>query len=168
VLPFLSKADFSGSGALLRGAWDRVSPLPGGRRVFDLLLGFINPYTGSVRPRFLELAPGHCRVEMLDRRAVRNHVNSLHAIAMANLGEMSTGLALMAGLPEDARAIITNLSIDYLKKGRGRLVAECRCDPPASSERREVELEGTIHDGAGELVARVRARWMIGPKAGRP
>lgn len=162
----LPKLDFSGSGALLRQAWDSVSPLPGGRRLFDLLLGFINPYTGSVHPRFLELGPGHCRVEMQDRRAVRNHVNSLHAIAMANLGEMSTGLALMAGLPDDARAIITNLNIEYLKKGRGRLVAECRCEPPTSSERRELELEGTIHDGGGELVARVRARWMVGPKGG--
>ncbi len=160
----LAKIDLSGIGASLRQTWERLSALPGGRRLFDRLLGLLNPYTGSVDPHFLELRPGYARVAMPDRRAVRNHVASVHAIAMANLGEMSTGLALMTGLPRGARAILTNLSVEYLKKGRGRLTAECVCEPPTTSERREVELESVIRDDRGELVARARARWLVGPK----
>lgn len=158
------RLDLSGSGQSLRRAWERLSPLPGGKRIFDRLLGLMNPYTGSVGPRFLELGPGHARVEMRDRRTVRNHVASIHAIALANLGEMSTGLALMAGLPDDARAIITELKVEYLKKARGCVTAECRCTPPATSERQELELLGEIHDERGELVARAHARWLVGPK----
>jgi acyl-coenzyme A thioesterase PaaI-like protein len=156
--------DFSAAGTMLRSIWEKLSPLPGGKWVFNHLIRIINPYTGSVAPRFHELRAGHAKVEMRDRRAVRNHVRSVHAIAMANLGEMATGLALMAGLPRDARAIITSLSVDYLKKGRGSLVAECNCAPPASSDRREVEIECPIRDSNGELVARARARWLVGPK----
>ena len=156
--------DLSGAGTSLRRAWERLSPLPGGKRIFDRLLGLLNPYTGSIAHRFLELGPGHARVALPDRRAVRNHVNSVHAIALANLGEMSTGLALMAGLPEDARAIITQLNVEYLKKARGTITAECRCTPPAGNERREVEVSSEMRDERGEVVARARARWLVGPR----
>ena len=156
--------DLSGSGRTLRAVWDRLCVLPGGKRVFDALLGVLNPYTGSVAPRFQEIRPGYARVAMADARAVRNHVGSVHAIALANLGEMSTGLGLMAGLPGDARAILTGLEVEYLKKARGTLVAEGRCEVPPTSERREVDAESTIRDAAGDVVAIARARWLVGPK----
>lgn len=158
------KLDFSGAGQTLRHTWQRLSRLPGGKRLFDRLLGLVNPYTGSIDPHFLELEPGHVKVAMQDRRPVRNHVSSVHAIALANLGEMSTGLALMAGLPDDARAIITRLEVEYLKKARGELVAECHCAPPASSQRQEVECRSEIRDRGGQVVARARAVWLVGPK----
>jgi acyl-coenzyme A thioesterase PaaI-like protein len=156
--------DWSGSGRTLRAVWDRLSTLPGGKRMFDALLALLAPYTGSVSPRFEEIRPGYARVAMADARAVRNHVGSVHAIALANLGEMSTGLGLMAGLPADARAIITQLQIDYLKKARGRLVAEGSCEVPVHSERCDVDAVSTIRDGRGEVVATVRARWRVGPR----
>jgi acyl-coenzyme A thioesterase PaaI-like protein len=162
------KLDLSGAGQTLRHTWERLSKLPGGKRLFDRLLGLANPYTGSIDPHFLELGPGHVKVAMQDRRAVRNHVSSVHAIALANLGEMSTGLALMAGLPDDARAIITRLELDYLKKARGELVAECRCTPPTSSQRQEVECRSEIRDRDGQVVARARAVWLVGPKRRAP
>jgi acyl-coenzyme A thioesterase PaaI-like protein len=166
------QVDLSGSGRTVRAVWDRLRALPGGKRVFDALLGVLNPYTGSVAPRFEEIRPGYARVAMAETRAVRNHVGSVHAIALANLGEMSTGLGLMAGLPADARAILTRLQIDYLKKARGTLVAEGRCEVPPTSERREVDAEGTIRNADGDVVAVVQARWLVGPKrdpaSGRP
>ena len=112
----------------------------------------------------LELRPGYARVEMRDRRAVRNHLSSVHAIALMNLAEVSSGLALMYGLPADARAILTGLSIEYLKKARGTRTAEAELEVPSSSERREYEFESVLRDGAGDVVARARARWLVGPK----
>jgi len=160
----LAAFDLSGSGKTLRTIWDRLAPLPGGKRVFDALLGVLAPYTGSVSPHFEEIRPGYARVAMTDLRPIRNHVGSVHAIALANLGEMSTGLGLMFGLPDDARAIITQLQIDYLKKARGRLVAEGSCEVPATNERRDVEAVSTIRDERGNVVATVRTTWRVGPK----
>jgi uncharacterized protein (TIGR00369 family) len=150
-------------GAMLRAAYENLSKLPGGKRLFSRMLGTMAPYTGSIGAQVLELGAGHARVEMQDRRAVRNHLRSIHAVALMNLAEMSTGLAMSFGMPPESRAILTGLSIEYLKKARGTLTAVCDCEVPATNERREYEIEGQIFDKSGEVVARAKARWLVGP-----
>ncbi len=110
--------------------WERLAPLPGGKRLFSWLLWRLVPYTGSVRPYVLEL---------------------------------TSGLAVTTGLPASARGIPTTLSITYLKKARGTLTAEARCDIPDSSREAEHDFESVISNAAGEVVARATVRWRIGP-----
>ena len=157
----------SAPGPTIRAWWNRLAPLPGGPWLFGRLLGWLAPYTGSIRPRVIVLEPGHARVELADRRRVRNHLNSVHAVALANLAEVTSGLALLVGLPAQARGILTGLSITYLQKARGRLTAECRCAIPAVTEEHEHEIEAAITDAAGNVVARAVARWRLGPTPGR-
>ena len=150
-------------GRTLRGLWRALHLLPGGRIVFSRLVGAAAPYTGSMGARVLELSPGHAKVELRDRRVVRNHLSCVHAVALANLAEMSTGLAMSIGLPDDARGILTGLSMEYLKKARGTLTAICDCEVPLTNERREVTVIGDIVNKKGEVVARGTARWLVGP-----
>ncbi|MEJ7730323.1 MAG: DUF4442 domain-containing protein [Polyangiaceae bacterium] len=150
-------------GRTLRGLWRALHLIPGGRIVFSKLVGSAAPYTGSMGARVLELSPGHAKVELRDRRMVRNHLSCIHAVALANLAEMSTGLAMSIGLPDDARGILTGLSMEYLKKARGTLTAVCDCEVPLTSERREITVVGDIVNKKGEVVARGTARWLVGP-----
>ncbi len=67
--------------------WRRLSPLPLGRGLFMFVFGAIVPYSGAPGARIVSLEPGHVAAQLSDRRAVRNHLRSVHAIALSNLGE---------------------------------------------------------------------------------
>jgi len=150
----------------VRFLWDRTAGLPFGRTLFSVLIGRAAPYTGTIRPRVLELRQGYARVEMRDRRAVRNHLRSVHAIAVMNLAEVATGLALHFELPDHARAILTGLEIEFLKKARGTLTAEATAPVPSGRESKEIVLRTEVRDGEGEVVARANATWLVGPRGG--
>ena len=156
-------ASLAAPGERLRTLWRRLAPLPGGTRLFSWALSRMAPYTGSIHPHVVALEPGYARVEISDRRAVRNHLRSVHAVALVNLAEAATGLAMLSGLPATVRGIVTGLSIEYLRKARGRLVAESRCAVPAVTTDAEYEAHATITDATGQTVARATARWRLGP-----
>lgn len=151
-------------GPSLRRQWRLFSRLPGSKWLFSHALGSCVPYTGTMRARVEVLEPGHCIVTLRDRRRVRNHLNSVHAMALANLAELATGLALMNSLPDQARGILAGFNIEYLKKARGRLTATCHCDIPPSNAEHEYVLTGEIRNSDGEVVAIARARWLVGPE----
>lgn len=150
-------------GAKLRAWWTRLAPLPGGKWLFSRLVGWTAPYSGTVKARVLALEPGFARVCIRDRRRVRNHLRSVHAIALANVAEQASGLAMLTALPAGVRGILASLSITYLKKARGTITAECRCHVPAVETDGDYEFESVLHDTAGEAVARAVARWRLGP-----
>jgi acyl-coenzyme A thioesterase PaaI-like protein len=142
-----------------------VRRLPGGGRLFGWLVGRLAPYSGTIAPTIVSLEPGHAVARMPDRHRLRNHLGSLHAIALVNLGELTTGLALMTALPPGVRGIPTALSIEYVKKARGAITAECRCAVAEVAADVDREVEGELKDRTGDVVARVTARWHLSRRA---
>ena len=160
----INPAAFANSpGPVLRALWDKLQGIPGGKRAFSWAVGTMAPYTGTIGATVVDLRSGYARVELRDRRKVRNHLNSVHAVALMNLAELTTGAAMISGLPDGMRGILAGLSIEYIKKARGTLTAECTIEVGESLERREVPVEGVIKNAQGEEVARATARWLVGP-----
>ncbi len=142
--------------------WNRCIGLPAGRWVFSRLFGWFVPYSGSIRATVQELGPGYCRTTIEDRRALRNHLRSVHAVALVNAGEMTSGLAMTLALAPDIRGIVTSLGADYLKKARGRLVATATVTvPPVGNLPVDHRVETTITDQSGEIVCRVTTVWRL-------
>jgi uncharacterized protein (TIGR00369 family) len=120
------------------------------------------PYSGSIGARVEELARGRSRVSMADRRAVRQHLGSVHAVALVNLAELCGNLAVAYSLPDGMRFIVAGLSIEYLKKARGRITATCELDLPPLDEKREIQVPVSLKDPKGVEVARATLRTLIG------
>jgi uncharacterized protein (TIGR00369 family) len=144
--------------ANLYRSWERAARLPGGARLFSLLAGRAAPYTGTLGARVEALRPGFARVRLPDRRGVRNHLGSVHAMALANLAEMTGNLALLAALPDANNMIVTGFAIDYVKKARGAIVATCEIGAGAGTRSGAVEYDVELRDSAGVVVATARGR----------
>jgi uncharacterized protein (TIGR00369 family) len=156
-------SSLSAPGERLRKLWDRLTRLPGGTALFSFALGRMTPYSGTIGARVEQLEPGFCRVALRDRRRVRNHLGSIHAIALANLAEMASGLAVLVGLPSSVQGIVTGFSITYVKKARGQLRAECRAEHLDVTAPQDYEAEVEVTDAEGDVVARATARWRLRP-----
>ena len=150
--------------SIIRKQWETWSQRPGGKWIFSKMLGRVVPYTGTIGARVEELRPGYARATLRDRRVVRNHLRSVHAIALMNLAELATGLSLNFALPADARSILKGLSIEYHKKARGTLTAEANAPVLTDNAERDLTVETAIRDEAGEVVATAQAHWRIGPR----
>lgn len=144
--------------------WQRLHGLPAGKRLFSWLAGKLVPYSGSIGATVEELRPGFARLTLKDRRKVRNHLGSFHAIAMANLGELTSGLAVMAGMPQKTRGILRGLEVSYEKKARGLLTCTSTSDVISPTQNIEHNVEAVIKDEADDVVAVVKALWVLGPE----
>ncbi len=153
---------------LIKIAWDLLSGVPGGKAVFSRLVGRMAPYSGTIHASVTVLRPGYGEVVMHDRRAVRNHLDCVHAIALANLGELAGNIALAYSLPDEARFIVSGMEIEYTKKARGTITAVGECSVPRSATRAHYEVPVVLRDSSGEQVAKVILHSLVGPKPGTP
>jgi acyl-coenzyme A thioesterase PaaI-like protein len=150
-------------GVRLLRLWRTLSPLPGGQWLFAQIFSLMVPYSGSVGPRVRVLEPGHAEVEIPDRRSNRQHLGSVHAIALLNVAEQASGLAMLVGLPDGIRAIVTQISMQYLKKARGTIRAVSSVAIPVVTADTEIDVSADCLDREGTVVARATVRWRVGP-----
>lgn len=143
--------------------WRRLRPLPGGQWLFARIFSFLVPYSGSVGPRIRVLEPGHAEIEIPDRRSNRQHLGSVHAIALMNAAEQASGLAMLAGLPDGIRGIVTQISMQYLKKARGTIRAVSHVAVPTVTADLDFDVTADCIDRDGNVVARATVRWRVGP-----
>jgi len=145
--------------------WKRLAAWPAGGWLFSLVLGWIAPYSGTIGARIEEIRPGYARVSLRDRRRVRNHLHSVHAIALVNLGEIATGLAVLSTISANMRGIVLGIHADYVKKARGKLTAIADFQLPESLEdNTPCEVVAQLQDPSGDIVAVIKATWLIGYK----
>ena len=128
------------------------------------MVGRSAPYTGTVGGVYRDIRAGYARVELRDRRAVRNHLASVHAVALVNLAEMTSGVALLTALPAGVRGIVTGLSVEYVKKARGTLTCVCETRPPVSiATSVTFDVHATITDATHDVVSTAIVHWRLSP-----
>ena len=146
---------------MLLTLWERLRDKPLGKKIFSRAVGMMAPYTGSIRAEVVAFERGHSRVQMRDRKRLRNHLRSVHAVALMNLGEVTTGLAAMSLVPTGGRGIVTDLAMEYRKKSRGTITCECHAALPPGTGKIDAVVEGILRDESGDTVAIARAQWRL-------
>lgn len=148
-------------------AWNRLSGRPFGRWLFGRIVCRRAPYFASIRPRFLELRPGWCSVLLRKRRAIENHIGTVHAIAMANLCEVAVGVLMEATLPPQMRWIPRGMTIEYLAKAETDVRGTARLDRTNWSGAEDVGVPVTVVDAQGREVVRAVISIYVSPRPAR-
>lgn len=133
---------------------DRV-PFGLGRAVFSRAMRLAAPYFVSIPASVKSAEPGRAEAEMRDLPWVRNHLGTVHAIALCNLAELTMGLAAEATVPASHRWIPKAMSVSYKAKARGTMHATASLalpDPPPDGE--EVVVQIPVTDDGGTEVFR--------------
>jgi acyl-coenzyme A thioesterase PaaI-like protein len=144
--------------------WNKLKDKPFGKTIFSRGVGKLAPYTGTIKALVTDLEPGRCTTFLKYRKSNMNHLRSTHAIALSNLGEMTSGLAVLSGLGSEIRGILTGLEMDYIKKAKGDLTAECLCEIPQVNSSLKYMVTTNIKDAANDIVAIGRFHWLLSRK----
>lgn len=144
--------------------WNQFLAYPFGKSIYSTVIGFMVPYSGSIPFSIDTIESGYAKVYMKDRRKVRNHLSSIHAMALMNLAELTGGLAAHSKLTDQSRGILKSLSIEFKKKARGKIYADCKTDFVETFDKQDVVLDIYVKNVSDDLVlAQAKAVWQIGP-----
>lgn len=153
--------------SLIFSLWQRLADWPGGKWLFSKLLCWKAPYFGSISPRFKALRPGYCEITMRKRRAVLNHIGTVHAIAMCNVAELAAGTMTDVSIPVTHRWIPRSMHVEYLKKAETDLRAVAEWAPiPVFEDTHDQPVTVNVLDAHDKVVFRATITMKISPKKG--
>jgi len=136
----------------LLNVYTQYRKMPFGNHIFSRLVCFKAPYFRTIRPLFKELRPGYCEITMKNKRAVQNHIHSVHAIAMCNISELAAGTMLEATLPRSMRWIPKGMQVQYLKIAKTDLKATCEISTDSLESVQELPMTVHVSDTKGTEV----------------
>lgn len=132
--------------------WQSLSSRGVGRWIFSRIVCFKAPYFRSIKPVFDVLEPGRAVAHMKKRRAVTNHIGTVHAIAMANLCEFVAGTATEVSTPKTMRWIPRSMQIDYLGKATSDVSATAIVPVIEDAITTDVVVSVDLVDSSGNVV----------------
>ena len=143
----------------LYSLWNKLSPLPQGKRLFSFAYAQKAPYFASIHPLVTEVRPNHAAVRIAKRRGVTNHLGTVHAIALCNGLEMAMGALAEASVPPGRRWIPRGMEISYTAKADSDVTcfAETQAAQWAGEEPElPVRVWGTRKDGTVVIEGEIR------------
>ncbi|KZN58001.1 hotdog fold domain-containing protein [Pseudoalteromonas luteoviolacea] len=112
--------------------------LPFGNWLFSKAICKRAPYFATIKPKVTHLSCGRICAEMPNRRAVHNHIGTVHAIAQCNLAELCAGVVTDATVPNHThRWIPKGMTVQYLKKADSDLKAQAQIPMPREWKDKE-------------------------------
>lgn len=148
--------------------WKKMKELPLGKHLFTQAVCFKAPYFRTVHPLIHEMRPGYCRVSAPNRRGVRNHLGTYHAIASCNMAEVAGGMLTEATVPASHRWIPAGMTVEYNAKATTAVTAIARLDeiPDFGPEKFDIIVPVDVLDAEGTAFVTARITMHVSPKKG--
>jgi len=131
--------------------WKKTSSVPFvGKQAFSIGFAQAAPYFSTIRPWFQEVRPNYAELVLPKRRAVHNHIKTVHAIALCNGLEAAMGALAEASIPSDKRWIPKGMEVSYTAKATTDITCIAETDPEAwtgDDPDVTVRVKGVREDG---------------------
>ena len=144
--------------------FDHLKQFPLGKYVFSGIVAFYAPYTSSISPYVEHLDQVSCHASMEDRPWLRNPFQSIHAVALSNLGEFASGMVMVTALQyaTSVRGIVTKIDTEYYKKARGTITARgVAVDLSDVTDQCDRQAIATLFDKSNNIVAKCTVTWKL-------
>ena len=137
--------------------------------VISKIFGRVVPLVGTAGLRYDELTPERVVVSIRNRRPVQNHIDGVHAAAMALLAETATGCVVGMNLPDDKLPLIKSLKVDYQKRTKGDMRAVATLSNEQiqlirTTPKGEVLVPVVVTDESGQEPIQCEMLWAWVPK----
>ncbi|WP_136418439.1 MULTISPECIES: hotdog fold domain-containing protein [Oxalobacteraceae] len=128
-----------------------------GNQAFSKAVTEFAPYFATIDPTFTELRPGFAEVTFANRRAVHNHLGTVHAIALCNAAELAAGTMTTVSIPDGRQWIPVGMTVQYLAKAKTdvRVVADGENVAWEQTGNVEVPVDAYDTDGRHVFTARI-------------
>jgi acyl-coenzyme A thioesterase PaaI-like protein len=139
-----------------------------GTRVFDWGFSRKAPYFGSISPRFTVVEANHAELVIKNRRAVHNHIGTVHAIALCNGLEAAMGALAEASIPRTKRWIPKGMTVHYTAKADSDITCIAETNPEqwtSDDSDLPVRVRGVRVDGTVVIEGEIRLWVTDKPKA---
>lgn len=103
--------------------YKQLGKFPFGKNIFSFLVCLKAPYFRSIKPKITVMEEGRVEATITQHRAIQNHIQTIHAIAVCNLCELAMGMLVEATIPKNLRWLPTGMDVKYLKKTTGTVTA---------------------------------------------
>ena len=137
--------------------------------VISKIFGRVVPLVGTAGLPYDELTPERVVVSIRNRRPVQNHIDGVHAAALALLAETATGFVVGMNLPDDKLPLIKSLKVDYQKRTKGDMRAVATLSNEQiqlirTTPKGEVLVPVVVTDESGQEPIQCEMLWAWVPK----
>ena len=139
--------------------------------LLNIVLRRIIPYNAPHRFKVEKVNEESLEVSIPFIKKNKNHINGIHACALATLCEYISGLSLARALPpENYRLILQTIHVDYLYQGKTKLFARFGIDEQKLNEIKSAlkendavvkEYSVSVYDTAENHICTGKITWQI-------
>lgn len=148
-------------------------PAPLRTRARSALIGRMVRFVGTAGLSIEELTHSRAVVFVRNRKAVQNHIGTIHAAVMALIAETASGFVVGMNVPDDRVPVIKSMRVDFVKRASGSLRAVAELTPEqiaaiTSTDKGEVAPRLVVTDEEGNQPVVCEMLWAWRPKRRSP